>query len=66
MKNQSYFIWFLTLLMVSYGQTEQNAWIVTKSEFFINSNADSKKKRISIIHSSEFGQTVRQVLTERQ
>ncbi len=45
MKNQSYFIWFLTLLMVSCGQTEQNASIVTKSEFSTKANAEQPDER---------------------
>ncbi|MFI2744162.1 hypothetical protein ACG2LH_15620 [Zhouia sp. PK063] len=44
MKNLSYFIFFLTFLMVACGQTEQNASIVTKSEFFIKGNGELSKE----------------------
>ena len=44
MKNPTYFIWFLTLLMVSCGQTEQNASIVMKSELSIKEKGEQSEE----------------------
>lgn len=46
MKNQSYLIWLLILLMFSCGQTEQNASNITKSEFSIRANTEQPQERI--------------------